>query len=83
MKQKINIINIDNKNYDLDFLIKKFKTNNLELIKQFVINKNDEELKKRQESYIRFSDEIDAQYNLARAIGSISLSCDLYKFGGN
>jgi len=78
-----NIVNIDNSNYDLNVLVKRFNTTDLELIKQLVINERNEELKKRQESYIGFSDEIDAQYNLARAIGGISLNCDLYKFGGN
>ena len=78
-----NIVNIDNNNYDLNVLVKRFNTTNLELIKQLVINERNEELRKRQENYIKFSDEIDAQYNLAQAIGGISLSCDLYKFGGN
>lgn len=73
---------INNRTYDLSRLINIFNTENIEIIKQLVIEREEKQLEDRRNSYIKFSDEIDAHYRLANAIGA-SINTDLYKFAGN
>lgn len=73
---------INNRTYDLSKLISIFNTENIDTIKRLVVEREERQLEDRLNSYIKFSNQIDAQYNLANSIG-VSINTDLIKFAGN
>lgn len=73
---------LNGNNYDFDFIVKKYGTDNIEELAILTKKTEDERIRAADERAKKFDEELDKAYSLASAVGGVPLDTDLMEYVG-